>query len=78
MNHHPMNQTRMYGAGHLIYRLKKHPDLQHPDDQRDLDSALHAVDVLYRLGDLFQPDPYVGPNDIDRRFRDQVEGKEQP
>jgi hypothetical protein len=60
----------------FLTRLKAHPHVQHPDDQRDIEAALHAVDVLYRLGDLFNPDPYVDRDDIDRRFREQVEGEE--
>jgi hypothetical protein len=70
--------ARLYRAGMFLTKLRSHPDLQHPDDQRDLTAALHAVDVLYRFGDLFAPDPYIDRDDIDRRFREQIEGEGTP
>lgn len=73
-----MNAARLYRAGMFLTKLKRHPDVQHPDDRRDIEAALAAVDVLYRLGDLFEPEPYIDHDDIDRRFREQVEGEEQP
>jgi hypothetical protein len=60
----------------FLTKLKTHPDVQHPDDQRAIAAALAAVDVLYRLGDLFEPEPYVDHDEIARRFREQVEGEE--
>lgn len=59
----------------FLTKLKRHPDVQHPDDQRDIEAALAAVDVLYRIGDLFEPEPYIDRDDIDHRFREQVKGE---
>lgn len=59
----------------FLTKLKSHSQFQHPDDQRDIDAALHAVDVLYRLGDLFRDEPLIDRDDIDRRFREQIEGE---